>query len=321
MNTEIQVVTGGGRTTSLQVVQDIYNNLTNKTETLSRLFFDAHIAHLSDLENLHAFVEQSIEQYDCKVSNCAVSVRFCDGKSENFSSFTKFRSLGVNRSRPTVEVEFEYDFLILLPKTTEAKPYKLVVGLRSGIGIVEGFRHTNATEAEKSMYYQFQTGTARLEIHYVDLAVARSLEAAVEDWYRGLKKVSGGLLLGKVREFSRLLPSLLRTLVIGSSIAVSYYLLSESTRYVSDLFRSIAMMAGTVGIALSFSIPISGYVGRLLDRSRPSCAVVISQADSRLYDESKNSSAKTMIKAVGSALGAVGIGLVTAYIGSKIGLP
>lgn len=320
MANELEVRTTTGAATSLQVVQDIYNDLTGKTEASSRLFFDAHVASLSDLENLHAVVEQSLEQYNFTVSNCSVTVKFCDGKSENFSGFAKFKRFGTSRSLPTVEVEFEYDFLIILPKTSEAKPYKMVVGLRSGIGVIERFKHTNATETEKSMYFELQSGTARFEIHYVDLAVARSLEAVVEEWYRGLKKAPLRKLTALMKSVSRAIPSVIRSLVAAAALWVSFAMLHETVIYNMDLFRALLVSAAATGISLSFSVPISGYIARVIERSRPSSAIMISKADSELYEVTKNSTGIAVVKAIASGLGAILLGLVSAYIGALIGI-
>lgn len=144
-----------------------------------------------DIERLHKDFEIQLEQYDCTVTNCHVSVKYCNGKSEGFSGFNRFKLNGVNKSSPTENIDIKYDFLVLLPKTNEAKPYKLIVGIRSTLGVVQRLYESRASKAETNFFFQLERATARLEIHYVDLAVARSLEALVEDWYKSLRTKGG----------------------------------------------------------------------------------------------------------------------------------
>jgi hypothetical protein len=320
MANELEVRTRSGRQISLQLVQDVYNDLTGKTESSSRLFFDAHIASLDDLENLHHMISQAVEQYDCTVMNFSMNVRLCDGKSENFSDYSKFKMLGTNRNRATTEIALEYDFLILLPKTSEAKPYKLVVRLRSGIGVIDGFKHTNATETEQTMYFQLHSGTGRFDIHYVDLAVARSLEAVVEDWYRGLSKAPSNKFLAVVRSNGRWIPSVVRSCIVGSVLGLSYYMSPDTINSSSELFRAILISAVTCGVALSFSVPVAAEARKLIDRSKPPSALLISKADTTLYEMQKNNPLKALLKATLSSFAVVALGLITTYIGIRLGI-
>jgi hypothetical protein len=320
MANEVDVVTKRGRSPSLQVVQDVYNDLTGKTERTARIFYDSHVASLADLENLHHSIEQSLEQYDCKASNCSIGVRLCDGKSERFSSFSKFKTQGTNRSRATVGVELEYDFLIVLPKTLEAKPYKVAVGLMSGLGVIEGFKHTNASATEQSMYFELHSGTARLEILYVDLAVARSLEAVVEDWYRGLTKVNSSRFSTEIRKNSRWIPALVRSALLGSMLGFSYYLTHSTVGTNANLYRAFLISAAVSGIALSFAVPVASRASRIIDRSRPSSAVVLSKVDQELLDAQKSGPVRAVLKVLGQGVAVVIMGLITTYVAIKLGM-
>lgn len=128
MSGEMEILPdSGGQSTevSLQVYQQVYNDLTGKSEHLRRLWLDPHVITASDLEQLHQRLEQCAEQYRMLASHVQVSVTYNNQESERFSSFEKFVRTGLERNNPTEEVELVYDFLLELPKVQEAKPYRI----------------------------------------------------------------------------------------------------------------------------------------------------------------------------------------------------
>lgn len=319
MNSEI-VAGAGSAVASVQVIQDVYNKLTGRTEVAARFFFDAHLVEISDLRTLHKSLEAAIEQYQCTASSCFVSVKYSDGKSERFSGFARFEKFGVERSIATVEVELEYDFLILLPKTQEPKPYKVEIGIRSGIGIVEGFRLTDTSETEKEMYFQIKSGTARLEIHYVDLAVSKALEATVEDWYRGLRKRAGSSFLKSLRQWNSAVPTAMRLLLLITTLAAGFALTSSLVSDYKSLFAAGVSLFGAVSVVSLLGAPIGNSIRKSIDRSGPLSAICLSKVDDELMKKSNSSGKVIAFKAVLSVVGTIVLGLVSAYIGSLLGI-
>ncbi len=176
---KVKISTGGE--VSLQVIQDVYNDITGRTERLGRYFFDAHRIEFSDIENLHRSIEALMEQYHCMGSNCSITVRYIDDKTERVSSFQKFAAQGTTRNECVEEFELEYNFLIILPKTNEARPYTLEVGLRNTMALPKKMENLQASDIQRRISFESMRLTGRMTIEYVDLAVARSIEAQVED--------------------------------------------------------------------------------------------------------------------------------------------
>lgn len=320
MAKEIELVGSDGNPVSLQVYQDVYNSMTGKTEVLQRLFFEAHQVEMNDIERLHRDFEVQLEQYDCKVTNCHVSVRYCNGKSEGFSGFNRFKLDGVNKSSATENVEIEYDFLVLLPKTKEAKPYKLVVAIRSTLGVVQRLDETGATETERSFFFQLERGTARLEIHYVDLAVARSLEALVEDWYKSLSK-RGGTTQRKIKDFlTAVVPTFSRLTIVAASAFLAHFLLVGRTETNPSLFSAGIIAGASIAMAGIIAIPTSNYLRKQVERAIPYSVITLGRADSLLVESSKNNLFKLGASALSKLVGAIGLGLLTTYVATKIGM-
>ena len=319
-NEQVVVKTAGSGDVSFQVYQDVYNTLTGKKEQLNRMLFDYHVIELSDYENLHHLMEQTIEQYDCKISHCSVSVRNSDGRTENFSSFEKFKLQVGNKRCATEDVVFEYEFLILLPKTNEPKTYTVTIATRSTLGVVLSHKLNNATEAEKRMFYDLETGTARYSIEYIDLAVARTLESQLDDWYKGLRKNGKrprASFPGGVAEFVSLVVRVLGLVIV--SVAV-FLLLGDRINDVESLFKfglvayAVLATSNIVGIRTAF------FIDKILRRLRPHSVVMLCQADFELEKSHQSDWLKAWGKTGIALIANVLLGLLTVYLGSKIGL-
>ena len=117
---------GDGAMVSMQMVQDVYNEITGKTENISKSYRLHHKTLLVDLEQLNIKIHQLYEQYNIIENNCNVTLYHVDDCKEIYSSFERFR-FGDKSSLSSVEnIRLQYNFLILLPKTNRPQPYKLV---------------------------------------------------------------------------------------------------------------------------------------------------------------------------------------------------
>ena len=181
--------TDGSREVSFQVFQDIYNSLTGKTERIVRTYFNQYHTRLSDFEDLHHRISQMMEQYDCKLSNIAITVRYSNSRSERHSSFERFKMQAPGRNSCVETIEFEYGFLIILPKTREAKNYKLEIFLVSGVGLEDRLRKLHADRTEMLIMRSMGRVTGRIDVDYIDLAVGRNIESQVDEWFLSLAKI------------------------------------------------------------------------------------------------------------------------------------
>ena len=166
---EVVVLSGTGQEVSFQLFQDIYSSLTGRQEKLDRNYFDRHHLRLNDFINLHSQLAQLIEQYQCKMSQCSVVVRYSDGRSESFSSFDRFKLQIGTRNECVENVELSYEFLIVLPKTKEPRTYKVDIFALSHIGVKERLEQRDASEVERRVNEDFTKISTRVEINYTDI--------------------------------------------------------------------------------------------------------------------------------------------------------
>jgi hypothetical protein len=321
-NDQEMVSLSGSRSASvsLQVYQQIYNDLTGKSEHLRRMWLDPHVIKFSDLEGLHHRLEQCAEQYRCHASHAQISVRYSNQEGERFSSFEKFARLGLNRNSSTEEVELVYDFLIELPHVQEPKPYRIELGFRSEIGVVDGFARNKVSDAEVSLFHQFSMGRARIDISYIDIAVARSFEASIASWYEALQKNHEKPFSG----FSRLLaPSAGVLARIAGLVAATFLLLLNLSAEVhsnQEIFERGLVAALALMVTNIFGIRLGNFVEKMVLRRRPLSAVILSECDKRLLGAQRFQFWHSVASSCGGFLGGILIGLASAYIGRLIGL-
>src|SRR5688500_1816062 len=101
---------------SMKVVQSIYNDITGKSEKLTKRYEDSFQVRMADLEQLHHKISQACEQYDVKALNVAITVAHIDDTAETFSSFERFQLYNQSNTHAVRNVVVAYNLLILLPK-------------------------------------------------------------------------------------------------------------------------------------------------------------------------------------------------------------
>lgn len=323
MSMEIKAFGPMGGEPSLQQIQSIYHSITGKTESINRLFFDFHIIRIEDFDHLHSLIEQTLEQYDCKGLVFNGIVRYADGKSDRFSSFEKLKSFGSSRGYATVEIELEYNFLIKPPQYQEFKPYTLTIGCRNGIGILESFKLQRATDAEQRMYFDFQSGTARLELEYVDLAVARTFEACIEDWYHAIQKQSDSWLVKLGKKSSPYIGVAIQINMFVAASICMYYLFSArdfGQGNYNFIFRFITVNFFIFFSLLCISMPIRVLVEKSLSRAKVQPVIIFTARDSLLFlDYNKNSLRPIWTILISQSISIIS-GLVVAFLAGYMGI-
>lgn len=120
---------------SLQVVQNIYNELTGKSEDVSKTYDDPHQIQYEDFEQLNYRIRQCCEQYNIASINCSVKVYYINDTQETFSSFERFKHFNSGSSSSVESVFIKYNFLIILPQLNQPQSYTLSVRAASRIAI------------------------------------------------------------------------------------------------------------------------------------------------------------------------------------------
>ena len=218
---------GSGHLVSMKAVQQIYAEITGRTESLERSYKNNHSIGFEDLCQLVAKVTQLHEQYNIVSRNCSVTVFHLDDQKQTFSSFERFRLLDRTTLSPVENVRMEYNFLIVLPQMRKPQSYQIEINIHSRAALVK--RANGDTGARGIMFYEFfSPTTAHVEIEYVDYTVARNFQGAIDGWFKALPELESGWFLIPLKKLSGYYVFIFRVTLITAFLVTCYGYFSDA---------------------------------------------------------------------------------------------
>ena len=292
---------------SLQLIQNIYHELTGKTEDVSKSYSEYFQFCHADYEQLHHRVSQCCEQYNVKANNCSIQVYYIDDTQETFSSFERFKHFNANSSSCVESVLFTYNFLILLPKLNKPQSYTLSVRTASRISIEKQMRENMPFELPKIL--KLMGGrTAVVTVKYIDYVVARNLLNIVDEWLKTVNKARTNKIWDTIRKRSEYLP-LIAQYSVGAIVAL--FILSALPRFLPEgaslLQLSQTLIFAFIGLFAAYRAAhhLGNTAEDSLDKWSELSFVNLTAGDRNQISESKGKNKNGIILAVlklGSAL-------------------
>lgn len=302
-----------GTPVSMQLLQDIYNEFTGKTEEISQGYSKPFQVEITDIEQLNSKISQIQEQYNICSKNCSVTVYYYKDTREVFSSFERFRLYDSSRLSPVESVLLKYDFLIRLPQTNRLQNYTLSVRLASRISIMK--------EAEEDFPAGFPfkalfTGrTANVSINYIDYLVARNFQDSIKDWIDGLEEHKFPKWLIFLQKRSHYIPRITKY-VIGSIILL-IILRFLSAFQILDL-NQLAKVSVVIFSVFFASFQLAKWFGEYsessLDRYTELSYIKLNKGDEREITRAKEKNQKNILKTVGGIIGTLVLGILSSII-------
>lgn len=314
------VITAAGNELSVQVVQDIYNTLTGKTEILSRIIYRPYVVKSGDIDLLCARIDQIVEQYNTSGISCSFTVSYSDGKVERFSGAERFKTQASSHGRAIETVDITYDFLVVLPKTREPKAYSVVIGVRSTVGVLERLHSRQASDFEWRMFSDLDTATGRISIEYVDYAVAKTLESHLVDWFESLPVSRGERSYKILSILVRPLGVICRVLPLA---LFGYFFAYRDFLKVGDLgslFKGGVIFGAGIMIVNVISMYFVAWARERKVIFRPNSFICLGPSDERALNTLKQTKVVGFFKSAGGYAVAITSGVVGAYIAKKLGI-
>lgn len=319
---ERTVHVGANSQVSMQVLQDIYNDITGNTEKLSRTYDKNYFFTMDDLVQLNAKIRQMYEQFHIVSENCSVTVYHCNDAKERYSSFDRFKLYDGSSVNPVESVNLEYDFLIVLPRLDRPQPYKLDITLTSRVGIY----HRAKLEGGKSegYFHYLASRTAVVDIDYIDYAVARNFRTAIDQWLSSLEIKDDRWLIKKLKigsdYYSIFLRNITVAFVAASFCMVSTDWLAKNGQSMASLFNISAVAFSSILVASN----ITGKLGQLVDRwitiSQDLSYVKLNRGD-EIAIENFNKGERFRYIKIGASIGlAIGLNVFANYISKLFGI-
>ena len=194
---------------SIQVLQNIYHELTGKSEEVLKSYDDAFHVVFNDFKQLNHRIQQICEQYNICSSNCAISVFYINDTKDTFSSFERFQAFNTGSTSAVESVLVTYNFLIILPKLAQPQSYTVTIRIASPIAIQ---RKMNNDMFGVPKIFRLMGGprTAVVSVKYVDYAVARTVLNTIDEWFMALPQSKSGSLWKFLRKHTDYIPLITR---------------------------------------------------------------------------------------------------------------
>lgn len=292
---------------SLQIVQNIYHELTGKTEDVSKSYNESFQFVHADYEQLHHRISQCCEQYNIKASNCSIKVYYINDTHETFSSFEKFKHFNAGSSSSVESVLLKYDFLIILPKLNQPQSYTLSIRTASRVSIEKKMGEDMPFDIPKIL--RLMGGrTAVVTVKYVDYVVARNLLNVVDEWLKTVNKARKNLVWDAVRKRSAYLP-LIAQYTVGAVVAL--LIVSSLPRFLQQnatlLHLAQTLICALVGLFAAYRIAhhLGSAAENSLDNWSELSYVSLTAGDKKLIDEAIGKNKSTLVSAALKFVGAL----------------
>jgi hypothetical protein len=314
---------GGGQVVSMKAVQQIYSEITGRTESLERTYKNHHSIGFDDLCQLDAKITQLQEQYNIVSKNCSVTLFHLDDQKQTFSSFERFKLFDRTTLSPVENVRLEYNFLIVLPQMRKPQSYEVEINVHSRAAMVK--RANGDVGMRNTMFYEFfSPNTAHLEIEYVDYTVARNFQGAIDGWFKALPEQESGWLLTPLKKLTGYYIFAFRMTLVTAFLVSCYAYFSDALARLAPsdvVFYRAAVV--TFGGMLLMSI-VSGKLGSVaadaIKRVQCKSYVNLTRGDEIAFKSMSASNRRSWLKAIASVVIAIGVKVLAAYAVSRIGI-
>jgi hypothetical protein len=305
---------------SIQTLQGIYNELTGKSEKVSRSYSTPIQVTFPDLEHLNHKISQVCEQYNLLQGACSISLYYTDDSRDNFSSFDRFRLHACGSSVSVESVLFKYNFLVILPKTKKPQTYEISIRLASRTAVAK--RMSDEFYAVSHLFRVMGNRTATVDIEYVDYMVARNFLSLIDEWFKTIPAATEFKPLHWLQARSHLVPRLAR---FGTTLFAAFLVVTLIPRVIPPGSTDLALFAR----ALTFSLlgvyvarTVAGWCSALietaLNRWTELSYIKITKGDEIAIERAKKQDRWSVAKGVGGFLLTFCTSLATKIIANKL---
>lgn len=265
--------------------------------------------------HLNEIIEHTLQQYAIASVNCCVNVFHIDDNKEQYSSFDRFKLYEVGKPTPVESINIEYNFLIILPESKKSRSYKISINIYSIASLKK--RLKDESDGVIPIFRYAFSNTARYKIEYIDFAVARTLQSAIDKWFSGLESSKKKKHLAFLQRNSHFFSPIFKYFAaIFSSIAIiitvnKFYEINIGTK---DLLLSILTCFMFIFITMGISESLGKILERRIDSISPNSYLKINRGDDKAIIELESENKSNYIRGTLSIAIAFFINIVSSYI-------
>ncbi|CQH31655.1 hypothetical protein [Yersinia enterocolitica] len=275
---------------SIKVYQDVYHQLTGRTEQIRKRYSENLLLDLSELEQLHFKVIQLCDIHNIVASNEIVSIFHEKERKEQFTSFSRFKTYNSNATSPTINVVLKYNFSIIPAGLDRPQEYVITIKLSSRVAMLKQMEEEIPPFMRGRILGYLSGSSAEITVEYADYIIARGFLEAFNEWVRGAKVTPDNIWVSTIQKWSHLIPKTVNVII---SMLIIYFALASVPMYFGSgsnseqWARFSIIFFGGFYLIKSFSTVVSGIIENAIDSISPLSYLKLNKGDEILIDNFK----------------------------------
>ena len=306
---------------SVKMYQDVYHQITGRTEQIRKRYSDNLLIQLTELEQLHHKVMQLCDIHTVVASNEVVSVFHEKDRKEQFTSFERFLAYNANTASPTVNIVLKYNFSIIPSGLPRPQEYVVTIRLTNRVAVLNKAEEDAPSFMIGRIFTLVSDHIAEITIDYADYVVARGFLEAFEEWVRGCNSIPKKPWLRILRRWSHVIPSVLRLAMMSAIVLFALHSIPSYFNAGSrpELWARFLVLYSGASYVLVF---LARAAGELIENAIDSYPVLsylkLNKGDSKLIENFERSQQKVVRKFVAGAVLSIALEVLASQIDKLI---
>lgn len=302
---------------SIKTYQDIYHQVTGRTEQIQQRHSNNLLIEFHDLEQLHSKVTQLCSVHNVAAQNEVISVFYEKERKEQFTSFDRFRAYNKNAASPTVNIVLKYNFSIIPAGLSRPQEYIVTIRLSSRVALIQKMENDAPSFMRGRIASYIVDNVAEITIEYADYVIARGFLEAFGEWIKGCKATPKRKWLITLRRWSHLIPHGMRigvVLLLGMFAVQAIPEFFGASLYADRGARFIVIYGAAAYILISLGSAIGEIIENAIDCYPELSYLKLNRGDEKLIAEFQDRKVMVYLKLFGSAFFSILLGIVAAKL-------
>ncbi len=290
---------------SLQTYQDIYNQITGKSEETTKISKKSIHVNFDDIKQLDSKINQILEQYRVVSSNSTFTIFFDKNQKETYSSLERFSSFNSSVNACTESVVVKYNFAIVLPQTNRPQNYTIAIRLISRVTAKRKMLEDFPVGVNRSFLMMISSKTCEIKVSYVDYVVSRTIIAAFDEWLDALDSSKESKYINTAKRVSHYASPVFKylSLIFCSCVVINLmpYMIGTDPKV-----PQLASLSLLIFLFLFFAYKFSAILGRFVENSIDSSSDIsyinITKGDAKMIKDVQGENKNAIIKACAGTL-------------------
>jgi hypothetical protein len=304
---------------SLTVYQDIYHQVTGRTEQVRKRYSDNLLVDFGELDQLNHKILQLCDVHNVVARNESVSVFHEKDRKEQFTSFERFRAYNANTAIPTVSIVLRYNFSIVPAGRERPQEYMVSIRLNSRVAAIKQMENDAPPFMRgRGRFFGFMAGlTAEVTIDYADYVIARGFLEAFDEWVTGCKVTPNRKYIHALQRHSHRIPEVAQLLI--ASIVI-YFGLQSVPQYFNEQTtpgtwaRFFIVFSGGSYVLITLVSQTAELIETAIDSFPEMAYLKLNKGDEKLIDEAKGAEPRAWLHGGFGAVSSIILGIISSKL-------